>query len=106
MTVSPIYSFMLDNVGGFIEFDVKPPQDPALAAGDWSTVSRSGAIDARCPQTKPIRIINCLGHLHIGMALTEVTQCCCSGNESLVDSAIHILAMLSCQLLPACASSS
>ena len=66
MPVSPIYSFMMDNVGGLIEFDVRPPEGEGQEPATWSTVSKTGPIDGRCPQTKPIRMLNCLGHLHIG----------------------------------------
>ena len=57
---------MMDNAGGFIEFDVKRPEAEPEDASTWTTLTKTGPIDSRCPQTQPLRMINCVGHLHIG----------------------------------------
>ena len=61
MDVSSIYSLMLDAANGKIEFDVQASKGPQGA------ITRlTGALDARCPQTQPLRLLRCLGHQHIG----------------------------------------
>ena len=66
MPVSPISSLMLDKAGGSVEFDIEPPSSEAQDPMSWSVGSKIGPIDERCRQTKPMRVLSCLGHLHIG----------------------------------------
>ena len=81
MDVSSIYSLMLDAVDGKIEYDIKADKGPQGA------ITRlTGALDARCPQTQPLRLLRCLGHQHIGMlllpwvgALMGLVCCCLAG---------------------------
>lgn len=76
----------LDAVGGFIEWDVQLPEGGAVEGIDkWTRLAATGPIDARCPQTEPLRMIKCLGHLHIGKA------------------PLLSLCQLPCCLLPCCA---
>ena len=61
MDVTSIYSLMLDAVNGSIEYDIK-----AADGAEGAVTRMTGALDARCPQTQPLRMLRCLGHQHIG----------------------------------------
>ena len=64
MDVSSIYSLMLDAVGGKIEYDIQADKGP-----EGAITRLTGALDARCPQAQPLRLLRCLGHQHIGTFL-------------------------------------
>lgn len=57
----PVVSYMLDGANGTIEYDVVKQ-----SGQDISTLSLSGPLDARCPQSSSFGLLRCLGHQHIG----------------------------------------
>ena len=63
MDVSSIYSLLLDAADGRVEFDVRADKGP-----EGAVIRLTGPLDARCPQTQPLRLLRCLGHQHIGAA--------------------------------------
>lgn len=52
---------MLDGANGTIEYDIVKQ-----SGQDISTLSLSGPLDARCPQSSSFGLLRCLGHQHIG----------------------------------------
>ncbi|KAL3145704.1 hypothetical protein ABBQ32_003237 [Trebouxia sp. C0010 RCD-2024] len=59
--VLPVVSYMLDGANGTIEYDIVKQ-----SGQDISTLSLSGPLDARCPQSSSFGLLRCLGHQHIG----------------------------------------
>ena len=75
MPVQPVHSMYLDTAGGDIELDVLPPENAAQDGSSFVALSATGPLDARCPQTKPVQLLSCVGHLHLGGCMSAPDTC-------------------------------
>jgi hypothetical protein len=89
-TVTPAQLYLMDAVGGNIEYDVH-----RQVGNPTNILNATGPVDGRCPQAKPFSLVRCTGHLHIGgrcMTLVDATtgavicqSCGVYGNSTSID---------------------